>query len=1323
MNSLIPEFIHRQLDRGRDRGDLSAVCLSLDLSGFTAITEDLMEQGKEGAEELSRIINSLFGAIVETIYSYQGYITSFAGDSLTALFPIEDPRYVCAAAAGARDMLAAQPRLETRFGRYRISARLGIGAGSVQWGIVGTETARTYYFSGDAIDRAVLAQQTSMNGNVVIGRELAQSLERRATHVETGPDESFLLPETSQLPTVGRIAPAAPRLSEAELLSMFPREAVLWSGPGEFRRVAVVFLFLRSFPEHARLNEVASEVRTASDQFGGYFNVLDYGDKGLVMLVLFGAPVAHENDTDRAADFALTVIEGLGTEARCGMATGVVYAGLVGSAVRSTYTALGATVNLAARLAQKTAWGAICTTEQTCRLLGERYLTVASESLRLKGIERPVQGFTIHRAEVTARSGAAGRAVFAGSLIDRSTELDTVTQSVDSAISGRRGGVTYLYGEAGMGKSRLIHTAVQTLAGKARIFAMQADPVLRKSLNPFAGLLAEYFGLDEAAGDRTVLFEQRYGEFLDAIGGPHPSGERQREIERLERFRAFIGAQLGIHIAGSIYSELDPQARFENTIYAITEFFVCHCLLSPVVIVMEDAHALDDDSQTLFLYLTRNLTGLAARLLVSSRYGDDGGKPTLHPPEVTAITEVAVGPLSEEQTGDLFAARVGGPVSERTLDFVYEKTQGNPFYVEQFSGYLVDAGHLQFDGGQYKLSGAIQEIPTGINGILVARLDRLSPELKSVTQVASVFGRQFPGGVVRGIMTSAALETNMDREVADTCLAQGCRQRLWNQSGEDSYTFESTLLRDTAYEMQSSERVRRLHRVAAYALEEKLFNDETQFVDLAYQFEHGEVNGKSAYYLRKAAEAAAASYQNEEAVELYRRLLAIVDPHEQIDVELRIADVKEVKGDWRGAIEDLEKGLEIARSLVRKRQEVNLMVKLGEINQKRGDYTKAEKVLRLAAEQARGLEDPQHYGRSLLYLGRTFWSTGSFDKGITVLETAVAVLGAIEDRDGEALALYYMGVIYRDTNDYSRANEYYRQSETLFRELGNERLETYPLYDLAIIYLYRGELQASFDTFSRVERIYREMGYKSGLAAVLGNLGVISANQGDFHRADSYGVEALDIVQEIGEQLAIAYATFNLGLFLYLRGHHEEAVGTFTRALRTMREIGAEGYYGYVESYISCSFANLGRYEESLQHSLNHLERMGKTGSDVENGRTHLAVALVLARNPETSGGRAAGDGSLSSVAISLLAKIGEITGLAPRPELYFEASIERATKASYIATLIAAYAEYGTYLLQGGSAEDRRRGRSCLLAAQGIAERTTVRYVLPRIEELLTST
>ncbi|HUX20990.1 MAG TPA: AAA family ATPase [Spirochaetia bacterium] len=688
MNALAPVFIYEQLSRKRTSGSANGVCLTIDVSGFTAVTEDLMDHGKDGAEELSRLINDLFGNIVALVYSYQGFILSFAGDALTALFPAEDARYACSAAVAIRDLIRNKRRVETRFGLYRISVRIGLGMGPFTWGIVGNDVRKSYYFAGEAIDRSLSAQSQSNNGDIVAAPGLSDLLLSRGAELDRGESGFSVLLQMGAQAKIAQVPVLPPIFEPAVLEQLFPAEVAAWSGSGEFRQVAAVFVGLRGNPSHRELDSVVAVVAQSCELHGGYLNLLDYGDKGYLMLALFGAPTAHENDIERAADFCLAVSKELGEQVRFGLTSGVAYTGLVGSPVRSTYTAMGSTINLSARLMQHAPWGSICSPESLGDRLRQGYHVGTVGSIELKGFDRPVEVVQVESVRL-----AIGER-FLSRFVGRGGELVFLEKRLARAAHGRPGGILYVYGEAGMGKSRLAHEAVKSVGNGTRSCFLETDPILRKSLNPFVEFLSAYFSLPEEQAARKHRFDLGYGQLLRDVDKAPPAEGAAQIRDALERYKPFIGVPLGAHEGGTLYDELDPQARFENTVYGITEFFRALCLLSPLVLVIEDVQAMDHDSTELFAYLLRSLSQLPAAVIITSRFADDGSRPVLHPSDLTNVEELSLGPLSLEAVGELLAERIGGPVDHGTLGMIFEKTQGNPFYAEQFAVYLKETRRL-----------------------------------------------------------------------------------------------------------------------------------------------------------------------------------------------------------------------------------------------------------------------------------------------------------------------------------------------------------------------------------------------------------------------------------------------------------------------------------------------------------------------------------------------------------------------------------------------------------------------------------------------------
>jgi tetratricopeptide (TPR) repeat protein len=324
---------------------------------------------------------------------------------------------------------------------------------------------------------------------------------------------------------------------------------------------------------------------------------------------------------------------------------------------------------------------------------------------------------------------------------------------------------------------------------------------------------------------------------------------------------------------------------------------------------------------------------------------------------------------------------------------------------------------------------------------------------------------------------------------------------------------------------------------------------------------------------------------------------------------------------------------------------------------------------------------------------------GEFDKGITALTYAGRDSGAGEEERNAALAMYYLGVIYRDKAEYATAMSCFEDAKDRFERQGARRLESFPLYDMAVLHLYRGNTDTAREYFSQIERLYRDIGYRSGLAAALGNLGVLAARRGDFDAAFDYGQQALSLAEDIGERLAVAYGKINLGIYHYMQSSHRTALSWLQAAREIITDIGARGYLGFVLSYTACAHAGLGEYEEALRNARDHFLEIRRTGSDVENGRTALAVAQTLA-NAELEGT------GISETARAFLSEITDLAGTNTTADAFFRRAIEIAREAGYMQTLVPALAAYGTYLAErAGRAEGAERETARDAAGDVLAE------------------
>ncbi|MCR9145338.1 MAG: tetratricopeptide repeat protein [bacterium] len=1352
MKNLLPRFIQKQLLNGEAsralHGTFEAHSMFVDISGFTPMTEQLMREGKEGAEILSVEINRLFGMLIEAVQNRGGMITGFAGDAFTALFQAENPLQAAEAAREVQDVFARAGQASTRFGDFHLSVKVGLSSGQVEWGIVGSEPIHAgealaaasgesgdpaelldpakrlaWYFRGPAIDGCAASEHHCERGDIVLDERILSRFSE-AERPDTTPiavSDSAADADSAQTGyhrlnqiearTTEGVAAALSflhRTEEEEGIRreiadrFFPATILDYSQAGEFRAIASVFVSFVPPAEYADLNEFAATVQTCAARYDGYFNSLDFGDKGGTILLVFGAPVSHEDDPTRAADFAIELQSMFGDRIRVGLTTGTAFAGIVGSALRCTYTVNGDVVNLSARVMMSAVFGEVWLSSEARELIGEEYLVESRGEREFKGKSEAIEIFALNgKGE---RSFAAfDETAFVG----RSGALSQLEEQLAVIRAQNFGGLTRILGDAGSGKSRLLHELYLRHRGEIDFIFTHADGVLRRSMNPFTAFFAAFFGVhpgvqeSDDRGARRAAVDASLNELIEGVRAAVPDSDHADHIQHiaaeLERTASMFAAMVDADISGTLYERLDAQGRYENTLIAVKNWFHARALLRPTVLVLENLQWLDADSRAVIEDILRHVDAdhLGLGVIVTSRYFDDGSRPALgiDASHLTA-RDLELQALTPDAVHSIAAARLPAAPGPGLLEFIQERTGGNPYFIEEFCTYLTHRDLVAPDeNGELRLRPELltddsTDLPASINALVVSRIDRLSTDLKAAVQAAAVLGQKFEVSVLAHLLDLDAGESKLE-----DLLAEGEREQIWSDDSEHGAgvlnagaeagvaaqmrSFQNALVQEAAYEMQLRDRLRGLHEKAAHFLAGIHGENEIHAADIAFHYGRAENQDRARRYYELAAEYAHSNYKTEKAFEFYDQLESYArDDAERLGVMTRRARLLELLGQWPGALELLERALALAEGGADRKAVGRLKTNLGEIHQKQGEFDRASTLLQEAVGIAEAEEDVQGLGEAHSTLGRTYWSLGQYDNALECYAEGKAAREQTNDRRGYALNLYYTGVVHRDRNEYDRAMQNYRESLEIFEnELGDRRYATYPMYDIAVIYQYQGRLDEAREFFERTHALYEEMGYRSGISAALLNLGVIESRQGRYEAALDHYRHSLEHAEDLGEQLAVAYALFSIGTAHYQQQNYNETIRWFEKSFVVMKEIGAKGYYGYVLAYLCCTLARQGHTAKALNAGLQHLKNIkGLGGSDVENGRTHLGIALALAGLGEQKPGAKTAE---------LIQKIGALTGLPPRPDAYFEFAVDSARKAAYVMTLVPALREYGVFLAQ----------------------------------------
>ncbi len=587
---------------------------------------------------------------------------------------------------------------------------------------------------------------------------------------------------------------------------------------GERKQVTVLFADLKGSmellaerdPEEARqlLDPVLDRMMAAVHQYEGTVNQV-MGDG---IMALFGAPLAHEDHAVRACYAALRMQEavkqyaaevqrshGVPIHMRVGLNAGEVVVRSIGSDLHMDYTAVGQTTHLAARMEQMAMPGAILITPAVLGLVEGFVQVKALGAMPVRGLRDPVEVYEVTGAGVVRSrlqaAAARGLTLFVG----RQPELETLQQALGQAQAGH-GQVVALVGEAGVGKSRLFyefghshHTQGWLVLESASVSYGKATPYF-----PVVDLLKRYCHLEERDDPRTIRAKV--------------TGQILTLDETLQATIPALLALLDALPADSPFLTLDPPQRRQRTLDGLKRLLIRESQVQPLLLVCEDLHWIDTETQALLDSLVESLPTAQLLLLVNYRpeYQHGWGSKTYY-------CQLRLDPLPPASAEAFLQALLGDDLSLGPLKpLLIERTGGNPFFLEESVRTLVETGMLVGTPGAYRLAQPLAslQMPATVQAVLAARIDRLPPEEKQVLQTAAVIGNEIPLPLLQAI--AELPEADLHRGLAHLQAAEFLYEtRLFP---ELEYTFKHALTHEVAYGSLLQERRRVLHAGIVEAL-------------------------------------------------------------------------------------------------------------------------------------------------------------------------------------------------------------------------------------------------------------------------------------------------------------------------------------------------------------------------------------------------------------------------------------------------------------------------------------------------------------------------
>lgn len=1268
---------------------LDGTTLYADVSGFTTLTSRLCRLGRAGAEEVTDIVNQVFTRIEHCIAAYGGYVAKFGGDSVLAFFetaPGEAGGDALRAAAASFDLLRemeAFRSLPTSQGPVRLEISAGLASGPVFAVRVGLQgERRDFLLTGLGPVEAPVAEAAAPSMRLCLTRS---ARDRAGAGLEASAcDHGFFLgekllrdvplsPPPSPLTQVIRLQDPVHRLfwliHQAEALRPFlphPLYEKVCACPGrvaiegEHRTVTSLFAACEGLgaavsrfgPESAeRAAQLANDYflllhRTVLP-YQGLLARVDLWTGGDKVLLLFGAPLAHENDEERAILCALDLARGarelgarygLPLSHRTGVNTGLAFCGDVGSFRRKEYTVMGEDVNLAARLMSSALPGQVFLGPCPRRLTLESVPALPLPPMPLKGRTEPVRAFLIQgekfsqtlvlRRAPTRPDG--GRAI---PLIGRARELDEARALLDGVLGGK-GRTLLLGGPAGIGKT-LFAEHLLAFAQEVGFRCTRTRCLSHGAQVPFlpwVALLKGILGLrsGEDAQHRRRRLRDRVAAADPDLLAEVPLLARLLGLPPEEEDSATAAAGSVPEAASSPEHAPASHAATGRLFEVVSRVLVREAQKAPTALFLDDVQWMDPSSAELTAAVANACATAPLLVLLAGRPG--------HPLERALAREAAsripLRELSDDETLALGATLLGMDLfPPRRRGLLLERSQGNPLFVretvralaaeekagqepasvpqpaplplegaDRVSGFL--AGALPRAAGERAAERPRELDPTGIAGMLLSRLDALDEAQRNCLKLASALGPEFDDELLARLLLPGR-----ERDRLPETLVELGRHGLLEPLGgatRPAHRFTQVLLQEAAYETLPHGRRAELHGRIAEALEERHRGREAGIAALlAHHYERTARFPRTVRYLRLAASAAREGFALpmaagflERAVVLLREMPAVDagGPAVLPETLVELGDVLGALGDEERAATCYQEALLVARARNTADLESRVERSLGESLLRRGDTPAALAHLREALERARADHRRTEEAACLHDLAVLYEVLGHGAAARKCLDESLSVRRELKDRRGEADCLHHLGRIEAAAGRAGRAAELFADALRTYEREGARLRRAGVLLSMGEAELAAGRPQTARERFAEAAHDVELSGEREGQA-----------------RAAARSAEADAALGRLAAAIAAARATAERAAVHRERGAEVVARNVLGAALLRAGDLACAA-----EALDAA--ATLLRTAPALQEEVKNLVLSARRARRAGSPREGLRLAQEAARKARTAG-------------------------------------------------------------------------------------------------------